>query len=140
MSMVHDMFYLIEPRPELAAQLQGRTDPDFAEILTEPVLIRNREGGRSFWTTDDHAIKVKLLFLTRLREYSPLASDEDAMRILESPRISVGLFDKWWVIRPFGIEDDTEGMLAYLRPLLGKVDPSGNPRVDGWLAWVGDRA
>jgi hypothetical protein len=136
--MIHDAFYLIESQPRLSDHLRGRTDPDFAEILTEPALIHQREGDRTGWTAEDHATQIKILFLVRLREYIPLASDEDAARILGSSRISVDLFDRWWVVRRFVVEDNTEGLLALLRPVLGKVTATGNSMVDHWLTSIRD--
>ncbi len=138
--MTYDAFYLIECRPKLADHLRGRTDDGFAEMLTEPVLIRNREGDRTAWTPEDHATAIKILFLARLREYTPLVSDEDAARILSSSRISVSLFDRWWVVRRFLVEDDRDGLLTFLRPVLGNVEATGNPLVDNWLTWARDRA
>jgi hypothetical protein len=45
--MRHIVHYLIEPRPDAASRLSGLGDPDLADILLEPVLISNEEGGRS---------------------------------------------------------------------------------------------
>src|SRR5438874_1170964 len=108
MSFVFDAFYLIEPRPELRQHLRDRTDPDFADILLESILIRNREGGQTVWMPDNYANKIKLLYLARLREYTPLMGDEDAERLLGSSRVSVWVFDRWWSIRRLEVENDAD--------------------------------
>src|SRR5436305_1618433 len=106
--MTGNWFFLIEPRSNLVSHLRGKTEPDFIDILSEPVLIRSREGCRASEIKGYREAKVKLLFLARLREYDPLSSDAEAARLLGDDRISTGLFDRWWTIREFGLEEDAE--------------------------------
>ena len=68
MSFRFDAYYLIEPRPALAEQLRGRTDDDFIDLLMQPVLLRNREGGNTAFVAPQHTLKVKLPFLAGLVE------------------------------------------------------------------------
>ena len=82
-------YYLIEPRPEAVAHFRNCGDRDFAELLLEPILISNTEGGRSGWRPEDHVLRVKLLFLARIREWSLCASDEDARKWLGSDRVTL---------------------------------------------------
>lgn len=138
--MTYHAFYLIDPRPELIDHLRKQTDADLACILTEPVLIRNREADRSDWTAEEHTLAVKLLFLARLRGYLPLRSDEDARRLLGSDRIDVELFDRWWLIQRLVLEEDTDQMVTFLRPVLDKVVATGNDAVDHWLNSMHDDA
>ena len=133
--------YLIEPRPALRDHLQGRIEADFAELLLEPVLLSNKEGGcHSAWGDEDHALTVKLIHLAQVREYTPVSNDKDFERVFGSPRLSVGLFDRWWTIRRLLLDDDTESMRPLLRQVLPIVDRTGNRLVDQWLDWLRDDA
>jgi hypothetical protein len=130
--------YLIEPRPELPHWLRGRVDPDLADILLEPVVLENPEGGRSIWNTADHALTVKIVYLASLRQYTPLESDCGFESALGSRRISLELFDRWWTLRLLPGSDRTEGLWPFLVKHLGSVQRTGNELVDSWLEWVRD--
>jgi hypothetical protein len=136
MSFLIDAFYVIEPRPEFRQHLWGRTEPDFADILLESVLIRHREGGRTTWRLANYEAKIKLLYLARLREYTPLAADEDAERLLGSARVSVPVFDRWWSIRQMEVEDDAEELVGFLRLMRARVDLPDDELVVDWLKGV----
>ena len=136
--MQFEALYLIEPRPTLRDQLRGRVEEDFAELLLEPVLLSNKEGGCSSWRDEDHALTVKLIHLAQVREYTPVSNDGDFERVFGSPRLSVALFDRWWTIRRLSRDDDTESMRPLLRQFLPHVDRTGNELVDLWLDWVRD--
>jgi hypothetical protein len=132
--MLHTWYYLIEPRPELAARLRERCDADFAEALLEPELFSNDEADRSSWRNADHVLLIKLLYLARIREYTPLASNADASRILDSDRISIDVFDQWWTIRRLTFEGSAHALRDYLRPpISGNIVRTGNALVDSWL-------
>src|SRR5262245_53151215 len=134
--MLHTRYYLIEPRADAAARLQG-LDPGLVDLLLEPVLISNGEADRSWLGAEEHLLRVKLLYLARLREYQPFASDEDARTWFGSDRVSGNVFDKWWTIRRFGGLDHTDAeLLDFLKPLKAKVLPTGNELVDQWLEKV----
>jgi hypothetical protein len=130
--------YLIEPRPELAPWLRTRVDPDVADILLEPVVLVNPEGGRTIWTSADHALTVKLVYLASLRQYTPLDSDPGFETALGSPRISLGLFDHWWTLRLLPGSHNTESLRQYVAKHLESVERTGNELVDSWLEWVRD--
>lgn len=136
--MQFEALYLIKPRPTLRDQLRGRVEDDFAELLLEPVLLSNKEGGCSAWGDEDHALTIKLMHLAQVREYTPVANDEDFDRVFGSPCLSVGLFDRWWTIRRLMRDDDTESMRPLLRQFLPIVHRTGNKLVDQWLDWVRD--
>ncbi len=125
--------YLIEPRPEFAEWLQDRTDSDFAQILLETVLIHNEEGGLTTWGNESQATKIKLLYLARMREYTPLTSTEDAMRILGSDRVSTTVFDKWWMIRRVDDKEDAQDLVQFMQPVCNKIDPPTDELVKAWL-------
>ncbi len=132
--------YLIEPRPEAAARFRDCGNPDFADILLEPVLISNTEGGKSAWQGEDHALRVKLLYLARIREYPPCASEEDARKWLGSDRVSGAVFDQWWTIRTPVLEGSDTELAEYLKPMKDKILPTGNSLVDEWVLWAMKRA
>jgi hypothetical protein len=134
MSFRVDAFYLIEPRPGLRPHLVGRVDADFASILLDCVLIRNQEGGRTIWTSESHAAKVKLLYVARLREYDPLIADADAERVLGISRVDTEIFDKWWSMRRFVVEEDAAKIEEFIRLVKNKVDVPQDGLVAHWFA------
>ena len=71
-----------------------------------------------------------------LRDYTPLADDAAFTCVLGSPHISVSLFDRWWTMRRFEVDRELNADMveADLRPLLDRVEPTGHPQVDEWLA------
>jgi hypothetical protein len=111
-------------------------DRDLADLLLEPKMLSNQEGGRSFWSHDDHAATMKLLFLAQVKEYEPLSQDAEFERCFGSPRLSTELFDHWWTIRRLEVDDTAEGLSPLLRQFFHLVDRSENQRVNEWLEWV----
>jgi hypothetical protein len=134
--MRHIKYYLIEPRPEAVTRFRDRGDPDLADILLEPVLISNEEGGRSAWEPGDHALRVKLLYLATIREYPPFASDENVRKWLGSGHVSGGVFDQWWTVRTPVLEGSDRELLDFLKPMKEKILPTGNSLVDEWVQWA----
>jgi len=131
--MLHTRYYLIESRELLKNQLQSGFDKGMSEILTEPLLILNEEADRSSWGKDENILKVKLLYLARMREYEFISSDEDAIKVLGSDNISGPLFDKWWTIREIEVEGNTEELIMFLKPLKNRVKETGNKIIDSWI-------
>ena len=138
--MQHLKYYLIEPRPEAVAHFRNHGDRELAELLLEPILISNTEGDRSGWRLEDHALRVKLLFLARIREWSFCASDEDARMWLGSDRVSCTVFDRWWTIRAPPLEGSDNDLAEYLGPMKERILPTGNSLVDAWVLWAIERA
>lgn len=134
-----DTFYLIEPRPNLAPHLVGRVEPDFAELLLEPVLLQNREGGVSDWNRESHCLQVKITFLSSLKQYEPIETDESFAAVFGSAKLSVALFDCWWSIRGFRVDDIVEHMQNWVKHSGRSIEPTGNPVTDQWIKWVIDR-
>jgi hypothetical protein len=132
--------YLIEPRPELRARLSGRVDPDLADILLEPLVLVNPEGGQSIWMPHDHALTVKLVYLASLRQYTPLESDAEFESALGTSRMSVKLFDRWWLLRLLPGLERTEDLRQFVAKHLDNIERTGNELVDSWLEWVRDHA
>jgi hypothetical protein len=135
--MEHTQYYLIEPRPDAASRLRERGDPDFADILLEPVLISSTRGGRTIWQAEDHALRIKLLYLAAKREHpGPFASDEDARKWLGSDQVSGAVFDQWWTVRPLVLEGSDRELLEFLKPVKERILPTGNSLVDEWVEWT----
>jgi hypothetical protein len=106
--------------------------PIFAELLLEPVTYGCQESGPT--GSPERLLAIKLLFLASLRDYDDLAGDSGFTRLLGSPHISEHLFERWWTVRRFEVDEELEdGTIATkLRPYLDHVDRTGNPRVDSW--------
>lgn len=113
------VFYLVEPRAALRALLRDRVEPELAELLTEPVVLSNKEDRcrLSGWQENDYTLMVKLLHLAQVREYTPLAHSKDFERVFGSRNLSAGLFDAHWTIRRLECNDDAEE----LRPIFEAV-------------------
>ena len=132
--MIHQMFFLVEARPELRAQVQDWADSELAELLLEPQLISQQHGCREITLRESFATRVKLLYLASIRDLEPLNEDAVAERLFGSARITVLVFERWWTVREIGNREDVEGMIDCLRPLVAKVDGTGDAWVDDWLA------
>lgn len=63
-----------------------------------------REGGRTAWTGDDHAMCVKLLHLIRLdSEWGRIDGTAPLTReLLGDPPYAAEVFDRWWTLERFG--------------------------------------
>jgi hypothetical protein len=134
------VFYLIEPRAELAAWLSGRVSADVAQVLLEPVTYHSEESDDATWLESDRLLKVKLVFLHALRHdgQAPLPSDEEFAAIFGTVRVSQALFDKWWTVRRHQTSRElgrSEELLAYSTD---PTAPTGSTRVDEWLARIRD--
>jgi len=60
-------------------------------------------------------VQAKLLFLASLREYDPINDDAEFAAVFGSAVISAGLFDRWFVVRRLGIDDDLDALEGRLR-------------------------
>ena len=76
---------------------------------------------------------TKLMFVARLREYTPLSDDADAMRVLGSAQVSATLFDQWWSIRRLYMEESQDELEGYLAAVRDKIALTGNDVVDRYL-------
>lgn len=133
MSFLQDAYYLIEPKPALAERLNGRTDEEFIELLMDPIVIRNREGSASRWLDTQHAAVVKLLFLAGLTDYDLLATAQGFGSILGTERIGTELFDRYWTVRRFTVDQNADDLKADLSRLISRVDRVGDWAVDTYL-------
>jgi hypothetical protein len=138
-AMRFDYLYLIEPRQALKVQVCEVVEKDLAEIVCEPTLFWNHEGGcRDVWKLEERIAQVKLLFLAGIRDCGPLTSDEDFERVFGSRTISVALFDKFWTTRPLsGYSDEhSDDCVPILHKFLPQVERTGIRQVDSWLDWI----
>lgn len=131
--MRHTAYFLIEPKSE-ALEVFPAVAEDLADLLLEPLMVSRCFAGRSVWRTQELELVVKLLFVARMREYSPLSRDEDAIRVLGSSDVSTALFDRWWSIRRLNVDETSEEMESYLAALYHRVVPTGNEVVDDFLS------
>ena len=132
--MLHTVFFLIEPNEEALREFPIRAGSEFAEVLLDPLLTSRDYADRSRWREDETELAVKLLYVARLREYTPLAEDEAAKQVLGSEHVSAEIFDRWWSIRRLFLEEGrSEEMQDYLVAVTKKVRPTGNSVVDEWV-------
>jgi len=139
MSFPYDALYLIEPMPVLADRLHQHCDAGLADVLLEPRLYRQREGGNSDWLFADREETAKLLFLASLREYDPLGSPAGFAAVFGEACISAAVFDRWFRLRRFMVDDELGALEARLRECPLPVESSGGFVVGRWLAEVRGR-
>lgn len=137
--MNHTVYFLIEPNVGAKLEFPVRAEPWISAILLQPILTSRNYADRSAWRITDSQLAVKLLYLARLREYVPLTDDERALKILGSAVIAEDVFDRWWSIRIFRMEEGpSEQLHDYLVARIDKVEPTGNPVLDEWLKSLKD--
>jgi hypothetical protein len=125
MSFLYDAMYLIEALPALADRLSQSDDPGLADVLLEPHLYRQREGGNSDWLFADREETAKLLFLAALREYPPLDESAGFAAVFGEACVSAAVFDRWFRLRRFMVDDELGALEARLRECPLPVVPSG---------------
>jgi len=130
MSFRCDVLYLVEPLPALAERLRHHTDPGLAELLLEQRLFRRRAGGNSDWMHADGEAAAKLLFLASLREYTPLDQPAGFIAAFGSACVSVAVFDRWFRVRRFEVDNELELMEQWLRECPLPVESTGRFVVD----------
>jgi hypothetical protein len=134
MSFPHEALYLVEPLPALSDRLRGWGDDDFAAVLLDPRLFRRVEVSGSAWLHDDRLVQAKLLFLASLREYTPLGEAAGFAAVFGSPVISVEVFDRWFRVRRFEVDQEMDVLEARLRECPLPVEITGRQVVDWWLS------
>ena len=131
--MQHVAYFLIEPRAVALSVLPARVDKELSARLLEATLTTRSFADRSAWRQFELALAVKLTHVARLRERGPLASDQAALAILGSDRVSAALFDQWWTIRRLAYQGASENKQALLGQFLDKIDLTGNALIDYWV-------
>ena len=127
--MRHSVFYLITPKPELLT-LVSSFDEGTRSLFADEQLWENNEGGKSSWTIEGHEAKSKFAFLVNMcREYEGLAELE---RVIPKSKISIELFDKYWSIKRYEAQGNTEEAEVKAIPK-ENVQLTGMPDVDNWL-------
>ncbi|KPA09174.1 hypothetical protein MHK_010623 [Candidatus Magnetomorum sp. HK-1] len=135
--MKFSAYYIIRGKKELHNYLLKKVDSDLAQLLYEGEVFENKEGGRTAWRNEDHQVKVKvkLIYLTYLRsEY--FRKDDEYRRVFETNQISVELFDKWWSIERFVVDETTEDYFDEIVKYYDCVQKTKNKIVDSWLDWL----
>lgn len=101
--MIHPVYYLIGPKPELVSHVGTTEDPDILYILGRQLWV-NREGDRV--PRDAQIKRVKRAFATQavdmLRNFPGLEN----MRF-SNPVTSMD-FDRWWTAAKFEICEEVE--------------------------------
>lgn len=133
--MQHTVYFLIEPNDRAKHEFPVRAETSIADILLGSILTSRNCADHSGWRVTDSQLAVKLLYLARLREYVPLVEDECALKILGSASIAENVFDRWWSIRLFGMEEGpSEQMHGYLAACVDKAEPTGSQLLNEWIA------
>ena len=125
-------YYVIKGKKELLEFLLSKVDEEFASIFYDGEVFENSEGGRTAWASNEHTTRVKLLYLTYLRcEY--LQTVKEYEYIFETDEISVALFDRWWTIERFVMDETTESYSDEIAKYIDHVKETGNACVDSWI-------
>jgi hypothetical protein len=139
--MKYESFYFIRPAQTLKDRLRG-SDPDIAELMSEPHLWTKREGGLTIDTEEDYIAQVKVLFLINLwSEYVIGAGEDKSLKlfleeIMGPPPFTKELFDRWWTVERFegydeSFEEIAERLGAEHMHLAAKSDL---PLVEYWMS------
>jgi hypothetical protein len=136
MSFPYDALYLVDPLPALAVRLSQSDNAGLADVLLEPRLYRQRDGGNSDWLFADREETAKLLFLASLREYSPLDGTDGFAAVFGEACVSTAVFDRWFRLRRFMVDLELEALEVRLRDCPLPIVPSERFVVRRWLAGV----
>lgn len=146
-----DVFYLVEPRPELRPHAMGRVADGFlvessvdtltrTEVWVGDVQYLGNEKYEPGWGPDEYTALTKLVCLAALSDIGTLAKPANFARLFDTDRLSVGLFDRWWTVRrledrPAQAEatESVEDYAEALMHLAHRVEPTGYALVDTWL-------
>jgi hypothetical protein len=124
--------YLIEPRSELRERLRESAEA-YVSAACHSVSWRSTTGGHEGWTEEDRCLRVKFLYLARLREMEGLWTDEQFEAAFGSAVLSGDVFDRWWTIRELAPAGSAEDHRSALQGFLHSIKPTGNEKVDDWL-------
>jgi hypothetical protein len=78
--------------------------------------------------------QAKLLFLASLREYTPLDEAAGFAAVFGSPVVRVEVFDRWFQVRRFEVDQEMNVLEARLRECPLTVEVTGRRVVDSWLS------
>ncbi|KNY26092.1 hypothetical protein [Pseudobacteroides cellulosolvens] len=88
--MQYQQYYCIYGNDKLLNN--NSIDKELRDILAEPVMLVNPQGGMTDWKHEDYEISVKIMFLMFLN------TEYDDSFIKDSP-ISIEFFDQWWKLK-----------------------------------------
>lgn len=128
-------YYLISPNNRLKAKLlQINIDNDIVDLLSENQFWEYYSGvGNSFGDNCEDVLEVKLLFLANLM--STYLSQEDLYKmVFETTDISLEVFDNFWNIQRFLIDETFKGIQSQIPQAVTKYFvKTGMFRVDRWI-------
>lgn len=122
-------YYVIEPTAFFKKKLVSLyLDTELVDILCETVFWSYNRAGN----TEDDISEVKLLFLANLMsEYLEM---DTYKKVLESSSISLDVFDKWWTIKRYFIDESFSDIEKRIDPsVAGHLIKTGVQRVDLWI-------
>ncbi|MBD2004121.1 MULTISPECIES: hypothetical protein [Cyanophyceae] len=129
-------YYAIKPTVAFKEKLANLDlDPDLVDILSETVFWNYHRAG----DTEDDIIEVKLLFIANLMsEYLPT---DLYKKILEQSCISLEVFDKWWTLERYFVDETFSDVEKRIEPSVGThFVKTGRKRVDLWIDEIQKKA
>jgi len=122
-------YYVIEPTPSFNKKLVSLgIDNDLVDILSETVFWSYHRGSN----TEDDNSEVKLLFLANLM--SEYLEQELYEKVFDTFSISLDVFDKWWTIKRYFIDEDFSEIEKRIDPSVAShLIKTGIKRVDFWI-------
>jgi hypothetical protein len=130
--MLQTAYYLIRPSSPLRDHLTSKSS-DYVDILLRPVLLSNGETDRSAWGEEDHAARIKLVFLAYLwHEYS---RDPEFQQLLMGFSIGLETFDRWWILERHLLEGSAEALEKGIdSQTVERMRLTALPLVDRWAS------
>ena len=135
--MLQTAYYLIRPSSPLRDHLTAKSS-DYTEILLRPFLLSNGEADRSAWGEEEHAARIKLIFLAYL--WQNYSRDPEFQQLL--PGFSIGLetFDHWWTLERHLLEGSAEALEKGIdSQTVERMRLTGLPLVDRWASALRQR-
>jgi hypothetical protein len=133
-TMLARVYYLFIPKQELL-NLVKDLSPDIKDIFSTTFMWSKYEGGITIRGSKENELEIKYFFLIKLWcDYWDSNSEEvreTIKNIFGKPPFNIDVFDMWWRIEKFEVEEvfeEVRDSLTYEQ--LGLINETGNNLVD----------
>ncbi len=126
------VFYVVKPKAILVDRARA-LDETIGKSLTEVTTWLDEEITHSGWSNNDYIVAVKLIYLAYL--YEDFKDEPETQFLFNESLIRFELFDKWWSIERFELNDNIREAEHSLERLTKEnIQLTGNRSIDTWLS------